>query len=132
MLYRLPSKQNIVALSCDFWWVIGSYFKPKFTNMVTTSAPLFALKGRQKKRLKLFWRLTWILITKKSPLDKRELRDAAMFQFVVISARFLVYYACITWENNDIANRSLQTKSFSCVSFNFIERIEVDGLSVGE
>ena len=55
-----------------------------------------------------------------------------MFQFVVIPARFLVYYACITWENNDIANRRLQTKSFSGVSFNFIQRIEVDILSVGE
>ena len=43
-----------------------------------------------------------------------------MFQFVVIPARFLVYYACITWENNDIANRRLQTKSFSGVSVIFI------------
>ena len=92
----------------------------------------FCYKGKAKKEVKIVLetRMIWILITKNSPLDKRELRDADMFQFVVIPAGFLVYYF-LTWENNDIANRRLQTKSFSGVSFNFIHRIEVDVLSVG-
>ena len=51
MLYRLPSKQNIVALSCDFWWVIGSYFKI-YKHGYNLSAS-FCFKGKAKKEIKI-------------------------------------------------------------------------------